>query len=78
VTDRGGYDPVRLAIRLLDAVRRLHADSLRIDTLGLDRRSGDRAVRRAIEQGDPPDSIAVRWVAGLDRFIERRRPHLLY
>lgn len=78
VTDREVYDPVRLAVHLVAAIRTHHPDSLRVDTLGFDRRAGTAAVRRALEAGQPPDSIAERWVADVNRFLERRRPFLLY
>jgi uncharacterized protein YbbC (DUF1343 family) len=78
VIDRARYDPVRLAVRLLAAVRLAHPDSLRIDTLRLDQRSGQPAVRRGVERGAHPDSIAAGWEAGLARFVAARSRYLLY
>lgn len=78
VTDRTRYDPVGLAVRLLAAVGRVHPDSLQTDTLRLDTRSGDRAVRSGLEQGAHPDSIAAAWEPGRRRFLAARGRYLLY
>ncbi|HET7038990.1 MAG TPA: DUF1343 domain-containing protein [Gemmatimonadales bacterium] len=78
VTDRARYDPTRTAVHLLAAVRRLHPDSLHIDTLRLDRRAGDRAIRLGLERGTPPDSIVAGWQPALDRFKQMRARYLLY
>lgn len=59
-------DPVESALALLDAIRRVHPDSLRVDEVGLARRLGVApGGRRA-------------WQAQLSRFMVRRRRYLLY
>jgi uncharacterized protein YbbC (DUF1343 family) len=78
VTDREQYDPTSLAVHLLAAIRRRHGDSLRLDTLGFDRRTGDPAVRQALDRGTTPDSIVMGWSDAIRRFLERRSQYLLY
>ena len=78
VTDRAAYDPVRVAMHLMAAIRARHPDSLRVDTLGFDRRAGQAAVRHALERGVAPDSIVASWERDLGRFLEFRSRYLLY
>jgi uncharacterized protein YbbC (DUF1343 family) len=78
VTDRRVYDAAHLAARLLAALVRRQPDSLRIDSLGFDRRAGTDRLRRAIVAGVPADSVAAGWRDALDRFAAVRRPYLLY
>lgn len=78
VTDRTSYDPVATAVRLLDAIRARHGDSLRLDPDGFDRRAGTRTLRMALERGTPPEAIAASWGADLAAFERRRQAYLLY
>jgi beta-N-acetylhexosaminidase len=78
VTDRAVYDPVRLALHLVAAIRAHHSESLRVDTLGFDRRAGQAAVRHALERGVAPDSIGASWDPEVRRFLEMRSRYLLY
>jgi uncharacterized protein YbbC (DUF1343 family) len=78
VTDRAVYDPVRLAVHLVAAIRARHSDSLRVDTLGFDRRAGQAALRHALERGVAPDSIVASWETDLRRFLALRSRYLLY
>lgn len=59
-------DPIASALLLLDAIRRVHPDSLRVDEAGLARRLG--------VSSSAPRS----WRRQLDRFMVRRRRYLLY
>ncbi len=59
-------DPVEAALALLDAVRRAHPDSLRVDAAGL-----------ILRLGVSPAAAHVS-AARLSRFLARRRPYLLY
>lgn len=78
VTDRAQYDPVRLAVHLIAAIRARHPDSLQVDTLGFDRRAGTAAVRRGLERGLVPDSIVASWEPDLRQFLALRSQYLLY
>jgi uncharacterized protein YbbC (DUF1343 family) len=78
VADRGTYDPVRLAARLLAAIERLHGDSLSLDARGFDRRAGTDRLRTAILAGVPADSVVESWRGELTRFATLRRRYLLY
>jgi hypothetical protein len=59
-------DPVEAALALLDAIRRVHPDSLRMDATGL-----------ALRLGVAPGTRGA-WQARLARFMVRRRRYLLY
>jgi uncharacterized protein YbbC (DUF1343 family) len=78
VTDRGLYDPVRLATRILAAVHSLHGDSLTIRPGRFDRLIGTPTVREALEgAGDWPALWGV-WERAGEAFEARRVPFLLY
>ena len=65
--DRRRGDPIRDALRLLEVIGELQPDSLRVDSVGIARRLGVRATRGA---GAWPEEVR--------RFLELRRPYLLY
>ncbi len=64
--DRAHGDPVRDALLLMRAIRSLHPDRFRADSLGIARRLG------------VPLSTALAWPRDLRRFLAERRPFLLY
>ena len=64
--DRARGDAVRDALRLLETIRALQPDSLRVDETGLARRLGTRFAG------------AVTWPADDRRFVALRRPFLIY
>ncbi|HEX9580614.1 MAG TPA: DUF1343 domain-containing protein [Gemmatimonadales bacterium] len=78
VTDRAVYDPVRMALRLLTAVRARHADSLVVRARTLDERVGSDRLRLALETGLAPDSIWRTWDQDLEAFRVMRARYLLY
>lgn len=78
VTEREHYDPVRTAVALLWALRRVHGDSLRLMPAGFDERAGTTAVREGLEAGLPPDSIVARWAPATRDFTVGRGSLLLY
>ena len=65
--DRARGDPVRDALRLLAVIGRVHPSELRVDSLGLARRLGVRAV---------PGKFS--WPEQVRAFLLRRGPFLLY
>jgi len=78
VTARAVYDPVRMAVRLLAALRERHADSLVVRARTLDERAGSAQLRLALESGIAPDSIWRSWQPALDAFKATRATFLLY
>jgi uncharacterized protein YbbC (DUF1343 family) len=78
VTDRAGYDPVRMAVRLLATLRDRHRDSLAIRAGPLDQRAGSSRLRRDVESGVAADSISRSWEAELAAFRVLRARYLLY
>lgn len=86
VTDRATYRPVAATMRLIDTIRRLHpADfewrgsrsSEGIEDFSLDRLSGSRRIRTAMENGTL-DALLAEWDRDAERFREMRKPYLLY
>lgn len=78
VTDRQAYDPVRTAVRLLAAIRRVQGDSLAFRSDQFDRLAGGPGLREAIAGGRSAEDIVVRWGAEERAFRELRRSYLLY
>ncbi|MGH7699905.1 MAG: exo-beta-N-acetylmuramidase NamZ family protein [Gemmatimonadales bacterium] len=78
VTDRAGYDPTRLAVALLAAVRAVHGDSLRFRDAGFDRLAAGPGLRTAIMAGRSAEEIWAGWGAALARFRAARAKYLLY
>lgn len=77
VTDRMKYDPVRMAIRVLAALREIHLDSMRLRS-GLERLAGTDSVRSWFESGDPWYSLYHSWEPDLARFRRASERYLLY
>jgi len=78
VTDRAVYDPVRLAVALLCAMKADYGDALTFDAKAFDERAGSDRLRSAVESGEKPERIWQTWAAGLGRFAKERRRYLLY
>jgi uncharacterized protein YbbC (DUF1343 family) len=78
VTDRARYDPTRLAVALLAAVRAVHPDSLRFRAAHFDRLAAGDALRQAVAAGAAPRDIWASWEADLGRFRESRAKYLAY
>lgn len=78
VTDRARYDPTKLAVALLAAIRAAHPDSLRFHVATFDRLASGPALRTAIEGGQAPETIWARWEEPLAAFRAARTAYLLY
>ncbi len=78
VTDRAVYDPVRAAVALLVALRKVHRDSLAIDPRRFDRLAGGSALREAVDAGLGAEEIAAGWEHELRSFGRLREQFLLY
>jgi uncharacterized protein YbbC (DUF1343 family) len=78
VTDRDRLDVGRLGAALLWATARVAGDSLRLDTLAVDLRLGNGAVRRALVAGADPNRVADREAHAIAAFERRARRYWLY
>ena len=78
VIDRGGYDPTRVAVALLAAIRGVHPDSLRFRGNRFDRLAGGAELRQALLAGRAPVAIWRSWERALERFRRERAKYLLY
>jgi uncharacterized protein YbbC (DUF1343 family) len=78
VLDAQAYLPVRSAVALLLAVRRLWPGDFRLEPATLDRLAGGPALRAAVERSDSLDQIEDAWRPALESYLARRQPALLY
>lgn len=78
VTDRARYDPTRLAIALLVALRAVHPDSFQMRAAWLDVLAAGPGLRQAIDSGRSAPEIWARWSDGLEQFRRNRAKYLLY
>jgi uncharacterized protein YbbC (DUF1343 family) len=78
VTDRAAYDPTVTAVYLLTAIRRRHPEELGWIPNHFDRLAGTTRLREAIEAGAEPGAIVRGWETERRKYMERRRPVLLY
>jgi len=78
VVNRGALRPVRLGVRLLCAVARLHPGRLEFRLPHFDRLAGGGGLRRDLLAGRPADDILAEWGAALAGFLPARDRCLLY
>jgi uncharacterized protein YbbC (DUF1343 family) len=78
VTDAKVYDPTRLAVALLAAIRASHPRDLKINPQRFDGLAAGPDVRLAIEAGRPAWQIWAAWDEDLKRFRSVRAKYLLY
>ena len=78
VTDATTYDPTRLAVALLAAIRASHPRELKFNERGFDGLAAGPALRQAIESGRPARQIWAMWEDDLKRFQSVRAKYLLY
>lgn len=78
VTDRRRYDPTRLAVALLAALRAVAPDSFRFRDAAFDRLAAGPDLRHAILAGRTPASVWQSWEPALGRFRTLRAKYLLY
>ena len=76
LTDRERYRPVRTAVLLLDAVRRLHPDRFEWTTFA-DRLAGTDRLRLARSPGEV-EALLAAWERDAERFRRQREAYLLY
>ena len=77
VRDRQVYDPTKLAVALLAAMRAVHPE-FQFRAQSFDRLAAGPELRTAIEAGRPAREIWNSWTSDLERFRETRTKHLIY
>ena len=87
VTDRQTYRPVATSMRLMAMIRKLHPNDFQwrsarrgadsVETFSLDRLTGSKRIRQAIENGTL-DELLAEWDRDAEKFREQRKPYLLY
>jgi uncharacterized protein YbbC (DUF1343 family) len=78
VTDRRTYDPTRLAVRILLALRRRFPGQFEFNEQQFDRLAGGKFLRQLVSQGQPESVVEVHWGDSLNQFRRRRAKYLLY
>ena len=77
VRDRQAYDPTKLAVALLAAMRAVHPE-FQFRAQSFDRLAAGPELRAAIEAGRTPEAIWNSWTGDLARFRETRAKYLIY
>jgi uncharacterized protein YbbC (DUF1343 family) len=72
------YDPLLTAVTLLAGIQAVHPDRIGIAPRRFDRLAGGTDLRVALEGGVDPAVIVAGWGPGIEAFLARRRPFLLY
>jgi len=78
VEDRDRFQAGRVGAAVLWALRRAHADSLRVNPRTVDLRFGSTAARVALETAADPNEVIDRLQPEVVAFQRRVRPYLLY
>jgi uncharacterized protein YbbC (DUF1343 family) len=78
VTDRSKYDPTATAVELLSAIRTWHHAEFAWIPAHFDRLAGGPVLREELDAGADPLEIVRSWEPDRRRFLERRKPALLY
>lgn len=78
VRDRQRYDPTKLAVALLVAIRAVHPAEFQFRAQSFDRLATGPELRTAIEAGRPAHEIWESWTSDLERFRATRGRYLLY
>jgi len=78
VTDPRAFRPVRTAVEILVAVRKLAPGLLTIDGAALDRDWGTDSLRRGLADGLDADAILRRWEPATRAFEAARQRYLIY
>jgi uncharacterized protein YbbC (DUF1343 family) len=76
IADRRAFRPVSAALHVLDVLRRLHPDRLKIGRAAT--MIGKASIEADLAAGKSPAEIERGWQAELDRFREVRAKHLSY
>ena len=72
------YDPTLAALALLTEIRAASGDLWRWRSSHFDRLAGGDRLRLQVEAGASYEELAEGWSAGVDEYLARREPYLLY
>ncbi len=78
VYDREKFEPVKVGVYILYALKKLYPDKFKWRTAGQDRLWGTDKVRLMIDEGRKPEEIIKIWKDDLKKFLSVRRKYLLY
>ena len=80
VTEHLKVRPVEAGVATLAAIYAAIPEAARgtFFRWGFDDMAGTGELRKAVQSGEPAASIAARWSAGVNRFLEMRAPYLVY
>jgi len=78
VYDREKFEPVKVGVYILYALRKLYPDKFKWRTAGQDRLWGTDKVRLMIDEGKNPDEIIKTWEDDVKKFLSIRQKYLLY
>jgi uncharacterized protein YbbC (DUF1343 family) len=78
VRDREHYDPTKLAVALLAAIRAAHPGQFQFRAQSFDRLAAGPELRIALEAGRPLQEIWDSWSSDLERFRATRAKYLIY
>ena len=78
VTDFHHFKAVAFGIHFLCALQELYPDKFSMSEKGMRRMTGQAWIGEAIQNGETPESIIVRWQASMNEFMKVRNKYLLY
>jgi uncharacterized protein YbbC (DUF1343 family) len=78
VYDREKFEPVKVGVYILYALKKLYPDKFKWRTAGQDRLWGTDKVRLMIDEGKKPDEIIKTWEDDVRKFLSIRQKYLLY
>ena len=78
VYDREKFEPVKVGVYILYALKKLYPDKFKWRTAGQDRLWGTDKVRLMIDEGKNPDEIIKTWEDDVKKFLSIRQKYLLY
>jgi len=78
VVDRATYDPTKVAVALLVAIRAVHPAQFQLRPQSIDRLAAGPELRAALEAGSSARDIWSAWEPDLARFRQGRQKYLIY